>query len=326
MDIGITQNGKIAGADFTKPNQSSAQDSLDNGGSLTGLLAKCGLSSSDFAQVEALANAVRRADGVELKLNFPRQVVLELTDPLVSDNVSDLCYYEGGRLVGYAPLDGDGDELEVTAAVLPSHRRRGVVRLLLDAARREAQRRGAKRLLLVSDPDSFSGAAAVNALGLPYITSEYRMEVEADALSPLDTGQMRLVQADESNVTELARLRALSFGGEPGQTVSLLTQLDTAGSRCFLAECGGEYIGQIGVMDVGDGIYIRGFGIIPERRQRGYGRQLLAATMQLMLAEGQKHFALDVATDKLRALSLYETCGFRVMEAYDYHDVPLKRL
>ena len=80
------------------------------------------------------------------------------------------------------------------------------------------------------------------------------------------------------------------------------------------------------MVDIGDGIYIRGFGIVPERRQRGYGRQLLAATMQLMLAEGQKHFALDVATDNMRALTLYASCGFRETEAYDYHDVPLKRL
>lgn len=74
---------------------------------------------------------------------------------------------------------------------------------------------------------------------------------------------------------------------------------------------------------MGDSLYIRGFGIVPERRRRGYGRHLLAATLQLMLSEGHRRFALDVATDNPQALSLYVACGFREKEAYAYHDVPL---
>lgn len=237
--------------------------------------------------------------------------------------VSDFCYYDGGRLVGYAPLDGDRDELEVTAAVLPPHQRQGIFRLLLGAARREAQRRGATRLLLVNYPASQSGTAAVQALGLRYVFSEYRMEAEATALPPLDAGKVRLIQANEANVTELARLRALRFGDESRSSASLLGEMNAPGSRYFLAERDGERIGQIGVVDVGDSIYIRGFGIVPERRRRGYGRHLLAATLQLMLSEGHRRFALDVATDNPQALSLYAACGFREKEAYAYHDVPL---
>ncbi len=142
-------------------------------------------------------------------------------------------------------------------------------------------------------------------------------------MPPLNPGQVRLVQVNQSGVTELTHLRSLSFGDDTRSSEVLLVEMDAPGARYFLAERDGEHIGQIGVVDVGDGIYVRALGIVPERRQRGYGRQLLAATMQLMLAEGHRHFALDVATDNARALTLYETCGFRETEAYDYYDVAL---
>lgn len=318
MDTDITQNDNIAHADFTEPTRSPTQDSLDNGGSLMGLVGRCGLIPSDVAQVEALAEAVRRADGIGLKLNLPRQVQ---SDECIPDQVSELCYYEDGRLVGYAPLDGDGDELEVTAAVLPSHRRRGVFRLLLDAAQKEAQRRGAARLLLVSYPASTSGAA-VKALGLRYVFSEYRMVAEAAGLPPLYPGRVRLILVDETNVTDLARLMGLAFGAL-WSTAALTERLQETGARYFIAEIGREPIGQIGMVDADGSLYLRGVGILPERRRRGYGRQLLAATLRAMLSEGHERFALDVATDNPKALSLYESCGFHQTEAYDYHDVPL---
>ena len=149
------------------------------------LVAKCGLDLTDVAEVSAMADEVRRTDGVALKW--------DLTGERVPNQASDFCCYVGGRLVGYAPLDGTGSELEVTAATLPAYRRRGIFRLLLGAARQEAQRRGAGRLLLVSYRASLSGAAAVQGLNLPYVFSEYRLEAEAMALPPLDSGQVRLI-------------------------------------------------------------------------------------------------------------------------------------
>ncbi len=55
----------------------------------------------------------------------------------------------------------------------------------------------------------------------------------------------------------------------------------------------------------------------------GHGRQLLAATLWAMRSEEHRRFSLDVATDNPQALSLYASCGFRQVEVYDYHYVPL---
>ena len=67
----------------------------------------------------------------------------------------------------------------------------------------------------------------------------------------------------------------------------------------------------------------RGVGVLLEHRRRGYGRQLLAALLVQMRAEGHTRFLLDVATENPAALSLYKACGFRETAVYDCYDLSL---
>jgi len=83
-----------------------------------------------------------------------------------------------------------------------------------------------------------------------------------------------------------------------------------------------ENVGVIGKLDVSlaeQAGFIYGFGVLPEYRGRGYGRQLLAYTMQTLLALGKTQIALEVATANKNALSLYQSCGFRETGSYDYY-------
>ncbi len=259
---------------------------------------------------------MRRADGVDLKLDW---------DLIAGDagHSGDFCCFLGDRLIGYAQLDGNGKEMEVTGATFPEFRRQGIFRLLLTAVRAEVQARGVKELLLVSYRGSLSGAAAVQALGFPYLSSEYRMEAMAAALPPLPVGPLQLVPVNESNLALLAHLTAQSFSGGATSAGALAQRLQQKGVRYFLAGLDGMQIGQIGVVDTDSSIYVRGVGILPEYRRRGYGRQLLAMTVGLMLTEGHTHFTLDVATDNPQALSLYQSCGFRETMVYDYYRIAL---
>ena len=273
------------------------------------------LSAADKAHVQELAEAVRLADGVDLKLDW------DLMGG--AGQAIDFCGFVGDQLAGYAQIDGNDREVEVTGATFPEFRRHGVFRALLGAVREEISARGAKSLLLVSYRASQSGTAAAQALGFSYVSSEYRMEAEASGLPPLLAGQVQLVPVDSSNIAALARLTAQSFGGGGTSLESLTRRLQQEGVRYFLAEADGAQIGQIGVVDTGGSIYIRGVGILPEHRRRGYGRQLLAATVGQMLAEGETHFTLEVATDNPQALTLYQSCGFHETMVYDYYAVPL---
>ncbi len=279
------------------------------------VLAKHGLDSQGLALAQNLAAEVLRVDGVALKIDWETAAVG------VPDIASSFCCYDDGTLAGYGFLEGSGGSLEVTAAVAPAFRRRGIFKALLQAATDEARRRGATELLGIGYR-SASGTAAVQALGLPFVFSEYRMETALAEMPVLDAGQIQLQRVDVAEVEVLVRMTAQIFGKqEPLE--KFLVRLAEPASRYFFAGAEGTRVGQIGVVDKGDGIYIRGVGILPEHRQRGLGQQLLAAVLTLLRAEGQIRFALDVATENPAALSIYKACGFQETTVYDYYAVSL---
>jgi ribosomal protein S18 acetylase RimI-like enzyme len=284
----------------------------------SGVVAKRSLSETDVAQIAALEAACNQAEKIRLKFNW------SMMRERPGDYASDFFFYEDGRLVGYAPLDGFGGVFEVTAAVLPAFRRRGIFRALFAAARQEAQLRRATGLLLVSYPASPSGSAMVQRLRLPYKSSEYRMEATVDMIPPLLPHDLTLERVDASNVGVLAQFLTISFGdAEWNVPATLLREVERPDKRYFLAKWDDRAIGQIGVIMEAENVYIMAVGIAPEWRNRGFGRRLLATIVRRMLAEGYTKFALDVATDNPAALTLYQSCGFHQTTAYDYYTVPL---
>ena len=280
------------------------------------IIAKHSLDVQTLAQAQGLAAEILRVDSVALKIEW------EAAADGMPNLASSFCCYGGNALAGYGFLEGYG-ELEWTAAVAPAFRRRGIFKALLQAATDEARRRRATELLGIVYR-SESGQAAVQALKLPYVFSEYRMETALADMPMLDAGQIQLQRVDVAEVEALVRMTAQIFGKqEPLE--KFLVRLAEPESRYFFAGAEGTRVGQIGVVDKGDGIYIRGVGILPEHRRRGLGRQLLAAVLTLLRAEGQTRFALDVATENPSALSIYKACGFRETTVYDYHDVSLTK-
>lgn len=282
------------------------------------MVRKRGLTDTDAEQIKALEEACYAAENVRVKFNW------SMMRDRDGSYDSDFCYYSEGRLVGYAPLDGFGGPYEVTAAVLPAYRGKGIFRALFDAAREEAQARKASEFLLVGYPGSPDGTAVVRQLGLSYKSSEYRMEADTATIPPFVESRLTLETVDASNVTTLSQLLAISFG-DSGWNVaeSLLQELTRPNKRYFLARWDDAVIGQIGVIVQPQNVYLQAVGIVPEWRRRGYGRRLLATTVVKLLAEGHTRFALDVATDNRDALSLYQSCGFHETTAYDYYTVPL---
>ena len=101
---------------------------------------------------------------------------------------------------------------------------------------------------------------------------------------------------------------------------------------CGTVTCGGEvpvYDGPafardpapIGALNLtidesGSGIY--GFGVLPEYRGRGYGRQILARAIEYAQAVERPPIFLEVAPENDAALGLYTSVGFRETHRYDY--------
>src|SRR3712207_221151 len=108
-----------------------------------GLLRRNRLSAAELAAIEALADACRRHEGLDLNLN------LDLLRSRPGTETNDFLYYAAGELVGF--LEMYGTEVEVLGMVHPEHRRRGIFTALLATARAECRGRGLEELLLVCE-------------------------------------------------------------------------------------------------------------------------------------------------------------------------------
>lgn len=282
------------------------------------LIAKPFLSSEDAVALRTLADICNRSDGIDIKLNWNMMADRDRS------RFNDLCVYSDGSLIGYMPMDDFAGKFEITALVAPAYRRQGIFRLMFAAARRELQDRCAFELLLVNYRASESGCAVVKRLGLHYNSSEFCMVASAADIPAAPVSDLILIPVHEENVGELSRMLQITFDDARWSAVeTLLRELANPEKSYFLAQVGGEAIGQIGVIAADERIYFRAVGIAPRWRRKGFGRQLLAAAIQNMLNEGHTSFELDVATDNSQALSLYTSCGFRETNIYDYYTVPL---
>lgn len=277
-----------------------------------GLFTRYTMTADELHALRELVGRCNRHEQLDIKINW------ELLEDRTGDTIGDFLFFQDGALLGYASLDGMSREFELTGVVHPDYRRRGIFRGLYTAAIDEAQRRGAERVLLVCERASASGQAFVATTGAPYENSEYRMVRDA-AAGPPATGAIQLRQAGMEDLDLLVDLQARSFDeSEESARAMQLYHLAEAECRVYVALLDAEPIGKIEVIVEQQGAYVRAFGVLPESRGRGYGRQTLSALIRMMLDEGRPNLALDVATENSNALGLYQSCGFQETTVFDY--------
>jgi ribosomal protein S18 acetylase RimI-like enzyme len=278
-----------------------------------GLLKRQGLTSAELAKIEGLASLCNTHEGLDLKLIWSAL----RTRP--HDRTNDFLYYENGMLVGFAGLfNFNPKEAEINGMVHPDYRRRGIFTALFNAAREVCPRRGITKILMIVERVSRSGLAFASAMHARYDHSEYKMKLEGPRFpARFDPRlQLRLARAEDSAI--LAHIIAISFDLLEHE-VSVASEIDNPLRRCYVAQLDDAVIGTISVSLDGREAYIYGFGILPEYRGRGYGRQTLARTVQEILATGQERIALEVEVQNKSALTLYESCGFKEAGCYDYY-------
>lgn len=253
-------------------------------------------------------------EGLHLKLNVS---ILEARE---QDRTNDFLYYEQGVLVGFLPLFSfNSTEVEISGMVHPEYRRRGIFTALYNEARAECQRRGFSKILLIVEAASPAGQAFAHSLGASDDHSEYAMVLEEPRMpAPLEE-RLHFRSASPDDLPLLAHITARVFG-LPENEVSWYSaaRLEQTDHGFYVGELDGEVIGKIDVSFSAHGGLIYGFGVLPEYQGRGYGRQILARTIQEMLARGKPDITLEVSVTNRNALSLYQSCGFKETSSYDY--------
>jgi mycothiol synthase len=284
-----------------------------------GLIASSTLSEAELRQIRTLRDVCNAREGLRLKLN--------LLPGDASQPPSRFLYFDRGTLVGYAALDGGGFEAELCGMVHPMHRRHGIGRELLEAARAACRRDGVERLLLICEEASRSGQAFVATLAATREFAELHQEMATQPGLAPQTPRLIVRQAGDDDADAIAHVVAAAFGGDEQRVRARLTaEMAEPTSRFYVGELGGQVIGSLKVyLDGNDGksAGIYAFGILPAHRQHGYGRELLTATVDQLRREGFGHVYLEVDADNEPAQRLYRSVGFSLTTIYVYYAVPL---
>jgi ribosomal protein S18 acetylase RimI-like enzyme len=276
------------------------------------------LTARDRSEIEALAAACKQH---EPGLDLPLYLGPVRQESGETDNVG---YYRDDTLVGFANLT-PGDEIELQGMVHPAHRRRGTGRVLLDAAIRECQRRGALGLTLVCEAAAPSGVAFARAVGAAYRDAEHRMKLDRAAYARRPDPKWTLIiePAGMEDLEDLLAIRPEPYALDRGDArASAMRYLGRANQRFYIGRLQDEPVGMLRLNVLEPDVFLQSFRVRPAYRGRGYGRQILTWVLDRLVAQDWARIMLEVATDNEVAMSLYESCGFRRVATYLYHWLP----
>ena len=285
-----------------------------------GLYKVQGLAPAELAAIEQLVPLCNAHEGLDLKINR------EALRSRPHNETNDFLYYEQDILVGFLGLYSyNPSEGEISGMVHPAHRRKGIFTALIRAALEECQRRNIAHVLLIVEQVSTSGQAFARSLDITYDHSEYKMVLEEPRLPSSFDERLEFREAREEDIPALTRITALAFD-LPEQGIDWYSKdvLANPARRYYVGALPNvDVIGKLDVSLVEQKAFIYGFGVLPEYRGHGYGRQILARTIQALFGLRKTQIALEVATVNKNALSLYQSLGFRETGSYDYYALPI---
>lgn len=276
------------------------------------------LSAQELAAVKQLVELCNAHDGIDLKVNP------DMLSNRGGLHPEDFLCYEDGRLVGFLGLYVfHGEEAEVSGMVHPQYRRKGIFRALQSRAAEECRKRSIPNQLFIVQRESLSGKACMERLGGQYTFSEYWMDLEA-AKPTVPMTSIRMRAATQDDLETLIWLNVHGFQMEEDRAREMSRSIEADANRTtYLISVDGQDIGKISALySEGQG-FIFGFCVHPDHQGKGYGRQALARTIELIREKGFEQMSLEVACENSNALGLYESCGFVVKSANDYYQLRL---
>lgn len=297
---------------------------MDNNQHTITMTMKLKLNVEDYKAIKSLEAICYERQKTNLKLE------LDFKMHLKNKIISEFLYYDNEILVGYLGLCNFHDtSVEVSGMVHPEFRRKGIFKRLYLLAEEEWQKICPSEVLLLCDHTSLSGLAFINNIGAEYGSSEYKMCLKEKALMESTTNKIVLRMAKKEDANELYKQDSIYFGllekevdekklQKDIDEISL--QIDDSAIN-YLAELSGKIIGKIRISITDNEGFIYGFGVLPEYRGKGYGREILSSSLDILKKRQVDNVFLEVATENKKALGLYESCGFEEISVMDYYVV-----
>ncbi|MCB2352739.1 GNAT family N-acetyltransferase [Clostridium estertheticum] len=252
----------------------------------------------------------------------------------------EFLYYENKMLVGYLGVcNFGGDSVQISGMVHPDFRRKGIFRKLYLMAKEEWQRISKAEILALCDHTSTSGIEFINSIGGEYVSSEYKMCLTKKALDGESIHKqeidslIKLRLATSEDAAEIEKQTSIYFGkplNEIEDKEAKVVNMDKEDLEnsfiqqgnnfiSYMALLKEEIIGKVHISIINKEGFIYGFGVLPVFRGKGYGREVLLATLDILKEKGVDNIFLEVESQNKNALGLYESCGFEEVAVMDYY-------
>lgn len=275
------------------------------------------INEEDYKRINELKNLCRDGDiNLKLELDYKLNIKKEYDNPL--EDINEFLYYVDDVLIGYLGICFfGGNTAELTGMVHPNWRRKNIFNKLYKLALEECKRIKAEKILLVCDNKSSSGLEFIKFAGADYSFSEYGMKLENNNAIEVKAS-INLKKALNLDGKEISRQNSIYFSSQVEKEV-FPEEEEKYNSITYMIELNDRTIGKIRTDLDGNSAFIYGFGILPEYRGLGYGREALKSVLAMLKKQNINIVSLEVAAENSRALKLYKSCGFMEENVMDYY-------
>lgn len=299
---------------------------MDNQQHTITMTMKLEFNKQDYQAIKSLEAICYEKQKTNLKLELDFKIS-QRNNSIKNKIMTEFLYYDNEILVGYLGLcNFHGTSVEVSGMVHPEFRRKGIFKKLYLLAEEEWQKLCPSEVLVLCDHTSLSGLAFINNIGAEYGSSEYKMCLNKKSMEVTPKHGAILRMATNEDAIEIERQSSIYFG-LPEKEVDNSEEVENISIKLdenfisYIAELSGETIGKIHISITDNEGFIYGFGVLPEYRGKGYGREILCLALDILVKKQVDNIFLEVATENKKALGLYESFGFEEISVMDYYIV-----
>ncbi len=284
------------------------------------IISKKYINDKEHKKIKELEDICINEDKVNLKLELEYRTQINKDYKKDSNDINEFLYYINDKLVGYLGISCFGGNIaEINGMVHPDFRRRKIFTKLVEMAIEECKRRNFNKVLLLGDDKSNSAIEFIKNTKSSYSFSECRMEC-INWIVYENNKDICLSNAKNKDIYQIDNLNEIFFG--EGCNEMILPEDDEKNNIItYLIQVDDKVIGKIKVSKELNSAFISGFGIIPEYRNKGYGRAALMQVLNYLRNDGINKTALDVEIKNKNALHLYKACGFKEKSTMNYYEV-----
>ncbi|WP_315115542.1 GNAT family N-acetyltransferase [Clostridium intestinale] len=238
-------------------------------------------------------------------------------------NHTFLYYSDDKTLIGFLYMFvPTSEEAEIQGYILPKYRGKGYFKKLLKEAESELRQYDVDEILFVLEFNPESAKDSLAGIDAEYEFTEYSMEYvgNLNEIESTENSDIKILEAIDEDLEELVEISKRSFGESEEEAKGYIMKSLKADNRIqykviYKREC----IGLAGVYIEETEATIFGFGILPEYRGSGLGKQVLKLILIELRHKNVDEILIDVDSNNEVAFELYKKMGFDIEVAFDYY-------